>query len=148
MAGCERRRESLVCPRPRRLGDSVRPLRWHPNNHSDMTDLRAGTELLDIILSKGSGIDRSGNQVASSPPFFCGSPPSRVSNPVVHDENFGSGNFNPFTNVPTLPSSPSSSARKGGCSRMKFGQKPAAVRIEGFDCLARDRQNCSISAVA
>jgi hypothetical protein len=31
---------------------------------------------------------------------------------------------------------------------MKFGHTPAAVRIEGFDCLSRDRSRCSISAVA
>jgi hypothetical protein len=31
---------------------------------------------------------------------------------------------------------------------MSFGLKPAAVRVEGFDCLNRDRQNSSVPAVA
>ena len=91
-------------------------------------------------------------QVASSPPFFCGSPPSRAANPVVQDARFGDEKLAPFLAFPNPSpsglSSPSSSARKGGCVRMKFGLKPAAVRVEGFDCLNRDRQNSSIPAVA
>jgi hypothetical protein len=43
------------------------------------------------------------------------------------------------------PPSPSSRI-SGGCTWMKFGQTPAAVRVEGFDCLSRDRR--SISAMA
>lgn len=95
----------------------------------------------------GCGGERSAYQVASSPPFYCGSPPSRASNPVVQDAQFGSEMITPLPPSPLSPSS--SSARKGGgFVRMKFGHKPATVRIEGFDCLSRDRRNCSISAVA
>ncbi|KAK7314554.1 hypothetical protein VNO77_33080 [Canavalia gladiata] len=161
LTSCEEMRmESVVCPKPRRLGllnhssinDHIRPLRppFNINYQSEIEDSGVGAELLDIILPKRSCYpERSGGQVASSPPFFCGSPPSRASNPVVQDEQFGvgnngNGNFGPFSLAP--PSSPSSSAR--GCVRMKFGHTPAAVRIEGFDCLSRDRRNCSISAVA
>lgn len=146
--------ESVVCPKPRRLGllsidNHIKPLRPPFNNYqSEIEDSGVGAELLDIILPKGSWyLERSGGQVASSPPFFCGSPPSRASNPVIQDEQFGNGNgngsYSPFS---MAPPSPSSSAR--GCVRMKFGHTPAAVRIEGFDCLSRDRRNCSISAVA
>ncbi|XP_061374778.1 uncharacterized protein LOC133316995 [Gastrolobium bilobum] len=148
LTSCEEMRmESVVCPKPRRLGllnhssidNHIRPLRPpFINYQSEIEDSGVGAELLDIILPKG--------QVASSPPFFCGSPPSRASNPVIQDEQFGNdnGSFNPFSMA--TPSSPSSTAR--GCVRMKFGHTPAAVRIEGFDCLSRDRRNCSISAVA
>ncbi|KAJ9187289.1 hypothetical protein P3X46_002762 [Hevea brasiliensis] len=159
MGGCEERRmmeaDSVVCPKPRRLGlsipslhDQFRPLRLSISHQTDMGDSIAGPELLDIILTKGGcGGERSGYQVALSPPFYCGSPPSRASNPVVQDAQFGNEKINPFSPAPLSPSS--SSARKGGgCVRMKFGHKPAAVRIEGFDCLSRDRRNCSISAVA
>ncbi|KAI4347183.1 hypothetical protein L6164_008018 [Bauhinia variegata] len=150
-ASCEMGMESMVCPKPRRLGlfnhssinDNIRPFRWPINYQSEIEDSGVGEELLDIIRPKESYAGRSGNQVASSPPFFCGSPPSRASNPVIQDEQFGNGNFSPFS---VVPSSPSPSAR--GCVSMKFGQKPAAVRIEGFDCLSRDRRNRSISAVA
>lgn len=146
--------ESVVCPKPRRLGLSnqhssinnhTRPFRCPISNESEIEDSGVGAELLDIILPKGScNPERSGDKVlALSPPYFIGSPPSRASNPVIQDEQFGNGNFSPFTMASSSPS-----AR--GCGvPMKFGNTPAAVRIEGFDCLRRDRRsNCSISAVA
>lgn len=150
--------ESVVCPKPRRLGllnnssidYPIRPMMRPPMiNYQQEIEEDSGVraELLDIILPKASCYpERSGGFVASSPPpFFCGSPPSRASNPVIQDERFGNGNgsFSPFS---MAPPSPSSSAR--GCVPVKFGHSPAAVRIEGFNCLSRDRRNCSISAVA
>lgn len=137
MNGCgrDRDRDSVVCPKPRRLNP------------------------LDTILAKGdSEIEQFWPQVASSPPFFCGSPPSRVGNPLVQDARFGDDNFSPLSpsswvvvpapsGLPPSPSSSSASARKGGCVRANFGNNPA-VRIEGFDCLDRDRRNCSIPALA
>ncbi|KAK7358284.1 hypothetical protein VNO77_00211 [Canavalia gladiata] len=142
----EMRMESVICPKPRRSGllnhssinSYIRPLRRPFSYQFEMEeDSGVGADLLDIILPKESQV------VESPPPFLCGSPPSRVSNPVIQDEQFGNGNFNPFTEA---SSSSSSSAR--GCVPMKFGHTPAAVRIEGFDCLSRDRSSCSISAVA
>lgn len=162
-AACEEMRRSyssisdmdaVVCPKPRRVSP-IRPFRWHHVSHQqDLCDARAGAELLDIILPKGGGsVDQSAVQVASSPPFFCGSPPSRVSNPLIQDARFGDEKVTPISPraipIPSgLASSPSSSARKGGCvSRANFGHNPA-VRVEGFDCLDRDRRNCSIPALA
>ncbi|KAA8541224.1 hypothetical protein F0562_025169 [Nyssa sinensis] len=145
--------DSVLCPKPRRLGflissmnDHIRPSRWQINQQREICDSRAGTELLDIILTKGNyGADKSNIHVASSPPpFFCGSPPSRASNPVIQDVHFGGEKLRPP--APIRATSPSSAARRGGaCARMKFGQTQAAVRIEGFDCLSRDGR---ISAVA
>ncbi|XP_027341545.1 uncharacterized protein LOC113854622 [Abrus precatorius] len=143
----EMRMESVICPKPRRLGlpnhssinSHIRPLRHPISCQSEVEDSGVGAELMDIILSKESCYSE-GQVVASPPPFFCGSPPSRASNPLIQDEQFGNGNFSPFTEA-------SSSGR--GCVPMKFGHTPAAVRIEGFDCLSRDRNSCnSISAVA
>ncbi|KAE8668959.1 ribulose bisphosphate carboxylase small chain [Hibiscus syriacus] len=107
-----------------------------------------GPELLDIILKKEDfGIEPYADQVSSPPPFFRGSPPRRVSNPLVHDAEFGVESFAALQiSSPLSPSS--SSLHKGGCTRMKFGYKPATVRVEGFDCLNRNRQNSSISAMA
>lgn len=159
MGGSEERRmmmvDSMVCPKPRRLGisnpsfhDQFRPLKLPINHQTDMEDSRAGADLLDLILTEGGyGGERSSYQVASSPPFYCGSPPSRASNPVVQDAQFGNGRMTPLSPAPPSPSS-SSTHIGGGCVRMKFGHKLAAVRVEGFDCLSRDGRNCSISAVA
>ncbi|CAJ2636972.1 hypothetical protein L195_g020990 [Trifolium pratense] len=153
MRSCEEMRmESVVCPKPRRFGhmnnNHIRPFKpQFISYQSEIEDSKAREDLLDIILPK---CDRFGDLMASSPPpYFCGSPPSRASNPVIQDEQFGKsnghGNFSPFSMA--APSSPSSSAR--GCAPKKFGHTQAAVRIEGFDCLnSRDRRNCSISAVA
>lgn len=156
------RKGSVVCPKPRRVAptnDASRPMRWHFGHHSDISDSRAGSELLDIILSKGvHGAERTNTQVASSPPFFCGSPPSRVSNPLIQDVRFREEKqlISPFSSKPSSPiqaaasgsaSSPNSSARKVGCVRANFGSNPA-MRVEEFDCLDRDRRNCSIPALA
>ncbi|KAK6921741.1 hypothetical protein RJ641_012248 [Dillenia turbinata] len=160
------RRDSVVCPKPRRVNflngavnDHHIPVRWYVSHQAELCDSKSGTDLLDIILAKGG---YGGEQIASSPPFYCGSPPSRVSNPLIQDARFGdekqqfllsplsplpSGTPGPTTSGHASPSSPSS-ARKGvGCVRSNFGNKPA-VRIEGFDCLDRDRRNCSIPALA
>ncbi|XP_044493968.1 uncharacterized protein LOC123217205 isoform X2 [Mangifera indica] len=157
-------RDYVVCPKPRRLGvlhstfndpQPVRSLRWSLSHQSEALDSRAASDLFDIIIPKGGygGMEQSCTQVlASSPPFFCGSPPSRVANPLIHDSHFGDEKI--ITITPVSPLSPvqlslsPSSSRKtggGGCVRPNFGNKPA-VRIEGFDC--RDRHNCSIPALA
>ncbi|KAB1221065.1 hypothetical protein CJ030_MR3G018950 [Morella rubra] len=157
-------REHVICPKPRRLGlfnattindQPVRPLRWHLSHQSELCDSKAGSDLLDIILTRGGGcgVEQAPPHVASSPPFFCGSPPSRVANPLIQDARFGDEKLIPQSPLSPTPlpsgssSSPSSSTRKGGCVRANFGNNPA-VRIEGFDCLDRDRRNCSIPALA
>ncbi|CAN6809331.1 unnamed protein product, partial [Brassica oleracea] len=70
----------------------------------------------------------------------------RVSNPLAQDARFGDNILNPIS--PFLPSPSPSRVKGGGCGRVKFGIKPAAVIVEGFDCLNRDRQNSSIPAMA
>ncbi|KAG8049175.1 hypothetical protein GUJ93_ZPchr0009g533 [Zizania palustris] len=136
----------LFCPKPRR---PVAPLRCHQSSHSD-----AGMDLLDLLLSKGE----ESNLAAASPqpPLFCGSPPRRASNPVVHDSRFGldcppmpawpvvvaaAAAAAPVVVRPTpRPAAPPMSPRGGaGCARARFTFQPAAVRVEGFDCLDRGR---------
>ena len=156
----EMKMETVVCPKPRRFGmlnhssinnHHIRPFKPQIiNYHSEIEDSGVREDLLDIILPKGNCYnERFGDLLASSPPFFYGSPPSRASNPLIQDEQFGNSNDNCHGNFSPLsmaPSSPSSSARN--CVPKKFGHTQAAVRIEGFDCLNRDRRNRSISAVA
>ncbi|KAK8993241.1 hypothetical protein V6N11_033344 [Hibiscus sabdariffa] len=147
------RREAVVCPKPRRLGllntffndHPVRSLRWQISHQTELCDSKAGSDILDMILTKQGGCRVE--QVASSPPFFCGSPPSRVANPLIQDARFGDEKAIAPLSQPSPSSPPSSSSRKGGCIRANFGNKPA-VRIEGFDCLDKDRRDCSIPALA
>ncbi|XP_040385487.1 uncharacterized protein LOC121055993 [Oryza brachyantha] len=137
----------LFCPKPRR---PVAPLRCQH-------DAGASMDLLDLLLSK----EESSFAAASSPqpPLFCGSPPRRASNPVVHDSRFG-------VDCPPMPAwpvvaaplpmpapvavvhrptprpaaaSPMPMSPRGGCARARFAFQPAAVRVEGFDCLDRGR---------
>ncbi|KAI4304966.1 hypothetical protein MLD38_040419 [Melastoma candidum] len=149
----EMRREEVTCPKPRRIAigqdQSIWPFRWQFGNQTEMNDLKAGAEILDIIMTKdGCGGEHSITRIASSPPFFSGSPPTRVANPLVKDERFREDNFLvPFSLLsppcPHVPSSP----RKGGPVHPNFGNK-SMVRIEGFDCLNRDHRNCGIPALA
>ncbi|CAN6806066.1 unnamed protein product [Brassica oleracea var. botrytis] len=147
----------VVCPKPRRVGVGllIRPLRLHMSQAaSDLCDTKAGAELLDIIRRKEDNNGTIGHLLSSSPPYFPGSPPSRAVNPLAQDARFRDEKLSPLSpNSPFLqPSSetgsPSSSSSSRGCVRMKFGLKPPAVRVEGFDCLNRDRQNSSIPALA
>ncbi|CAN0876262.1 hypothetical protein LINGRAHAP2_LOCUS11204 [Linum grandiflorum] len=162
------RKESVVCPKPRRFSlfsdtvndHPVRSLRWQLSHQTETCDSIGGNDLLDIILTKGDysggGADQSYPQVASSPPFFSGSPPSRVANPLIQDARFGEEKLSPFSSIsgvpppsglPSSPTSTTSTGRKGGCVRANFGDQPM-VRVEGFDCLDRDSRNCSIPALA
>ncbi|MCD7451796.1 hypothetical protein HAX54_013445 [Datura stramonium] len=146
--------DAVVCPKPRRTGlfnEPIRPSRFLQinNQQSEACDLKAGTELLDIILTKGNcDMETPNFDMASSPPFFFGSPPTRALNPLIQDSQFSNNNFVPILAIPEgapAPSPPpSASARKngGGCAPVKFGIKPAVVRIEGFNCRS------SVSAVA
>lgn len=148
------RRESVVCPKPRRVGVlSNNPFRPQISHRSEICKSKAAAELLDLILKKEDYElePQSPMAIASTPPFFAGSPPRRAENPLVQDARFRDEKITPIMALPAMsPSglpSPSASARKG-CARMKFGLKPAAVRVEGFDCLNRDSKNSSIPAVA
>jgi len=141
-------RGPLICPKPRRIGQlsgvsgPIRSLRWQSCQQVDPSDLKAGVELLDLFLTKGGEFP-----VDSTPPFFCGSPPTRSANPLVNDARFGEAapvNLLPLPNPSPIPLSspvpipaPAAATARTGCARTKFGFAPAAVRTEGFDCLDR-----------
>ncbi|XP_057484990.1 uncharacterized protein LOC130771402 [Actinidia eriantha] len=105
-----------------------------------------------VMHRGGYGVEQCYPHVASSPPFFSGSPASRVSNPLIQDTQFGDNWFATFPpQLIPIPSgsssSQASSTQNGGCVRAHFGNNPA-VRIEGFDCLDSDSRNHSIPALA
>ncbi|KAK8914219.1 hypothetical protein KSP39_PZI024043 [Platanthera zijinensis] len=150
------RKSPVICPKPRRLGpvgalpstDVARPLRRHTSHQADPCGSKPGIEFLDYFIPKG------GESLSMSPPFFCGSPPTRAANPVVNDVRFGENR--PVEPLPSQApvsvaggASPMSVRNSGNCARTKNGLKPAPVRIEGFDCLGSDRRRgCGITAVA
>lgn len=158
----EMERSAVVCPKPRRLSPvgatykepfSGRPFRCHVSlligsYQPEICDAKAGNELLNTIRAEGDDYaDQSVTEIASSPPFFSGSPPSRVSNPLIQDSRFGHEKFIPISPLAiSTPSGLAPSTRKGGFVRANFINP--AVRIEGFDCLDRDRRNHSIPALA
>ncbi|KAF3600831.1 hypothetical protein F2Q69_00039294 [Brassica cretica] len=147
---------SVFCPKPRRVisilsNNVIHPCRSHSSQPgaAGVCDSKAGAELLDILRRKEETLSGA----ASSPPFFLGSPPSRASNPLAQDARFGDEKLNlvspSLSTFLTSPSPSPSRVRGGGCGgRVKFGLKPAAVRVEGFNCLNRDRQSSNISAIA
>lgn len=114
---------------------------------------KVGMELLDVILMKDdSGVEpHHSSRLASSPPFFSGSPPSRAGSPLIQDARFMDG-VNPISQLfsaaspSTLPSPGSSGPR--GSIKMPFSSKPATVRVEGFDIHGREHQNHLIPAAA
>ncbi|KAL7001746.1 hypothetical protein U1Q18_002894 [Sarracenia purpurea var. burkii] len=115
----------VLCPKPQRIGllidNPMRPFLCNLSPKSDVSDSKAGADLLDIIFEK-EGL-QSASQLS----------PLSASSSVLS---------------PSGMSSLSSSSCRGGCVRMKFGPKPAAIRVEGFECLNRDRQHSTVPAVA
>ncbi|KAJ6718766.1 hypothetical protein OIU79_006603 [Salix purpurea] len=150
------RRDPVVCPKPRRLGllnnhpaRSIRfQLRLKKSGPGPIATAKISTVKEFIADVFGPSINLA---ASSPPPFFCGSPPSRVANPLIQDARFGDEKFSPPSPVtpipPTMGLSSSLSPRKGGLVRANFGNKPGVI-IEGFDCLDRDRRNCRIPALA
>ncbi|KAJ7561900.1 hypothetical protein O6H91_03G046600 [Diphasiastrum complanatum] len=133
--------EEVICPKPRRVAHMLYPcpdvlkIPRRPRSHSvSRADADPGFEILDIFLSKG-GLGESPIS-ACSPPYFCGSPPSRSSNPLIHDVQFIHQRFTPSPSVLSQPNSCESS--RGG--------KPL-VRVEGFAFAGSDSR-CSVSARA
>ncbi|XP_009595091.1 uncharacterized protein [Nicotiana tomentosiformis] len=139
---------SLICPKPRRLGDPIshsncRPLR----NQAEAFVSKGGAELIDLILKEdGIAATHSVYDLSSSPPFFSGSPPCRAMNPLIHDAHFTNEKQPCFSSSPstfTSASSSPSSSFKGRCSRARLGQTQSPNRVEGFDC-----QNSRMAAMA
>ncbi|KAL1819766.1 hypothetical protein ACET3Z_014635 [Daucus carota] len=125
---------SLLCPRPRHLpcfsSDSKCQLEFSASRF----------EILDMIFIKGNYNPEDNYEVPCSPPFFMGSPPCRASNPVTQDAQFGNQKLNLL--APSAEYSASSRRNNSKCSRSLCMQKPAAVRIEGFNI----GRNCIISS--
>ncbi|CAA6661296.1 unnamed protein product [Spirodela intermedia] len=147
------RRDPIFCPKPGRLSrfvaaaDAIRPLRWHLGPQTEPCDSKPGSEVLDIILTKvpwwvrrrrTSAAPRRADRLTPSPSTPASARPAAP----------------PLTLLPTPAAATAVSGgaarTAAGCVRAKFGPVPAAVRIEGFDCIDSDghRRSRGIAAVA
>ncbi|KAL5232236.1 hypothetical protein ABZP36_031012 [Zizania latifolia] len=132
-------RIELICPQPRRA--SPRPPFVVDSIHRTLPVYRAdpASDILDLILSKNDpDVDTdSGSQVG----FFCGSPPVRANNPVIHDPQFGK-------NLPSFSPLGSSFGKKS-VGRVEVGSPSCGasspkVRIEGFAC-GNKKAHCAVT---
>eukprot|EP00252_Welwitschia_mirabilis_P022209 TRINITY_DN5956_c0_g1_i1.p1 TRINITY_DN5956_c0_g1~~TRINITY_DN5956_c0_g1_i1.p1 ORF type:complete len:149 (+),score=20.64 TRINITY_DN5956_c0_g1_i1:416-862(+) len=136
-----REKSEVICPKPRRLGlllnkspDTANPIPCQERLVHEHDGQYAGLEIVDIVFGKN---ETNTLEEGSSSPYFCGSPPSRADNPLVHDAQFIHQK---------VPSSPTCISKPKPCSRPSYGSIPA-IRVEGFDCLDRDTRQ-SVPAIA
>ena len=139
-------RIEVICPQPRRasrpafLMESINRTSSKPNGTLPVYRADSASDILDLILSKNDAdVDTdSSSQVG----FFCGSPPVRTNNPVVHDPQFG-------RNTPSFSPLGSSFGKKLG-GRAEVGSPSCGassspkVRIEGFACGNKEAQ-CAVT---
>ncbi|CAN6724304.1 unnamed protein product [Malus baccata var. baccata] len=138
MRSCSK--DFVVCPKPRRLGllnDLVRSFRWHFSHQAEFCDSNAGFDILDNILTKGSfGVEQFlCTEMASQHPFYNGSPPSRVANPLIQDAQFGDEQLISSSALSPIPAL--------SCQLSK-----PVVKVEGFDCRDKDQRNRNIPTLA
>ncbi|XP_031491017.1 uncharacterized protein LOC116258070 [Nymphaea colorata] len=130
--------ENIIRPEPRRAAPASFISSCYDgyrcNTQRKPTEQRedASFEILDIILTKNGPDNDEGSNLTN---YFCGSPPARTNNPMVHDVEFvnQSRAYNsPFES--SLGGKPSARVenRSSSCGA-SFGGKPM-VRIEGFAC--------------
>ncbi|XP_073158531.1 uncharacterized protein [Henckelia pumila] len=118
----------VVCPTPRRLGPFhaddrlIMPFRFLRRNDIGVFDAKQGAESMGTIFSKEDHEAEQSSTLASSPPFFFGSPPCRAPNPLVQDSHFGLENSTPKCSSPSNSAVPSS-AHTGA----EFGTKQETV---------------------
>jgi len=133
----------VICPEPRRLpivpsladDHEIHKSGRRLHSHSAMqTEGEACREILDIFFSKSGYGDQA--NVNSSLPYFCGSPPSRSHNPLIHDVKFIKKELAP---------PPVNVSQKSSCGA-SFGAN-TSVRVEGFFCSSSEK-HCIVSALA
>ncbi|KAG9131266.1 hypothetical protein Leryth_006122 [Lithospermum erythrorhizon] len=135
---CQKQQQNgVVCTKPRRAEGEI-------NHHIEAYGVKAGNELVDLILSKDAcGGKKPNFHVALSPPFYNGSPPTRASNPVIQDEQFRTSKLNMNPSMIEPLASSASRLSGGGCVPVRNQTLTPERRIEGFN----SRNNCNVSTI-
>ncbi|XP_062230441.1 uncharacterized protein LOC133928229 [Phragmites australis] len=139
-------RIEVICPQPRRASRPPFPIealnRASPKpNNGALPVYRAdsASDILDLILSKSDpDVDTDSSSQAG---FFCGSPPVRTNNPIVHDPQFGK-------KTPSFSPLGSSFGKKAAgiveVGSPSCGASSPKVRIEGFACGSKE-PHCAVT---
>ncbi|KAJ7567188.1 hypothetical protein O6H91_02G135900 [Diphasiastrum complanatum] len=130
--------EEVICPKPRRAShisnasSDIFRAPFVKSNSVARADIEAGFEILNIFCQSVIGDTNFGCS-----PYFCGSPPSRSRNPVIHDVQ--------FSDQKLLPAPSAFSQQINCCEPARVKESP--IRVEGFVTAGREMR-CSVSAQA
>ncbi|WOK97469.1 hypothetical protein Cni_G06177 [Canna indica] len=145
-------RSEVICPQPRRATrvpyfiNTLNRVPSKPKGILPMYRVDCAPEILDLILSQDDS-DNETVELSNQVSFFCGSPPVRTNNPVIHDSQFAKqaqSISSPLGNSPSIKQH----ASRGGSPTCgsSFGGSPK-VRIEGFAC-GNSEKRCVAPALA
>ncbi|MCL7041527.1 hypothetical protein MKW94_003493 [Papaver nudicaule] len=149
------REREILCPQPRRAvripyaADSLERLCCTLRGESPTPRKDASLDILSLFFCKDRSEDDLDTDNGSQIGFFCGSPPIRADNPLVHDVQFvrqTSTLSSPLGNSFGAKGSSARAERAPSCGKSSFGGKPV-VRVEGFSC-GGSKSNCIVSARA
>ncbi|OVA09715.1 hypothetical protein BVC80_9101g253 [Macleaya cordata] len=144
----------VICPEPRRVVrtpytvDSLERLCCTLKGDPPTPRKVPSLDIWSIFLSK-DGPDNELDANNSQMGLFCGSPPVRADNPLIHDVQFvrqASTLASPFGNSHGAMGSSARVERAPSCGNSSFGGKPL-VRIEGFSC-GSSKSHCIVPALA
>ncbi|KAG9447313.1 hypothetical protein H6P81_013441 [Aristolochia fimbriata] len=144
--------EVIICPAPLRpsrspyVVDNLNRFCCTPKSSLSIQRGGTGLEFLDCIWNKDD-LEDDVDGGSNCKGFFCGSPPVRTHNPLVHDVQFVRGGISIMATA--SPSGASiGRAERVPCGASSFsGKSKPVVRIEGFSCSGSE-PHCVVPALA
>ncbi|XP_068661269.1 uncharacterized protein [Aristolochia californica] len=144
--------EVIICPAPLRpsrspyVVDNLNRFCCIPKSNLFVQRGGAGLELLNCFGNKDD-LEDDVDGGSSCKGFFCGSPPVRTNNPLVHDVQFVR-QTSPFAASASPSGAAMGRAERVPCGASSFGGKSKPmVRVEGFSC-GNSESHCFVPALA